>query len=264
MRPYPLLTILFLTCLYILPGCEKDNDDPNKPVMNLSIDNVTGKSGKEIELTVDMTIPDGFKELLITKGVNLAPDNAYGVKSVTPVAGTDKQYRYEFSYKLSPDEVDKLVGFNFKLTDNAGRTVEKDLTVNTTAGPAQIIFTRKWLLKSKFHESGSPAVETIENCEKDNVFTYNRDSTINLNYGALACGLDGLNVYDTWYLSEDEKTFTQIYHALFNPSSITTEKYNVRSITREKLVLDIVLDLSWLGAPYTDKEVFVYTFEAQP
>lgn len=264
MRPYPLLALLLITCLYVLPGCEKDSEDPNKPVMSLSTESVTGKSGKTIELTVDMTIPDGFKELLITKGVNLAPDNAFGVQSVTPVSAGDKKFQYAFSYLLSPDEVDKLVGFNFKLTDNAGRSVEKDLTVNTTAGPAQIIFTRKWLLKSKFHESGSPAVETIEDCEKDNVFTYKRDSTIALNYGTKACGLDGLNVYDTWYLSEDEKTFTQIYHALFNPSSITTEKYNIRSLSNEKLVMDIVLDLSWLGAPYTDHEVFVYTFEAQP
>src|SRR5262245_16685525 len=122
MRPYPLLTILFLTCLYILPGCEKDNDDPNKPVMTLSVENVTDKSGRTLDLNVDMTIPDGFKELIITKGVNLAADNVYGVKSVTPVSTGDKQFRYEFSYVLSPDEVDKLVGFNFKLVDNAGRS----------------------------------------------------------------------------------------------------------------------------------------------
>lgn len=262
MRPFPHLTILFLTCLYILPGCEKDSDDPNIPVMNLSIDNVTGKSGKTLELTVNMTIPDGFKELFITKGVNLVPDKAYGTKSVQPTSTGNNQYSFTFSYMLSPDEVDKLVGFNFRLLDNAGRAVEKDLTVNTTAGPAQIIFSRKWLLKSKFHETGTPPVEDIKPCEKDDVYTWRRDSTINLNFGASACMYDGFSVYDEWYLSDDEKTFTQIYHDAFNASKITVEKYNVRSITREKLVMDIVLDLTIFGL--TDHEVFVYTFEAQP
>lgn len=264
MRPYPLLTTLLLFSLYLLPGCTKDNDDPNIPVMKLSIDNVTGKSGKLLELTVEMSIPGGFKELLISKGINLQPDNVFGIKSVTPVSGGENKYSYTFTYTLSPDEVDKLVGFNFKLTDNQGRAVEKDLTVNTTAGPAQIIFTHKWLLKSKFHESGSPAVETITDCEKDDVYLWKRDSTITLNYGASACTFDGFNVYDKWTLSADEKVFTQVYHSLFNPAAITTEKYNVRSVTKDRLVMDIVLDLSWLGAPYTDHETFVYTFDAVP
>ncbi|WP_315823996.1 hypothetical protein [Paraflavitalea speifideaquila] len=48
--------------------------------MKLSSDNITGKSGKLIETTINITIPDGFKELAITKGVNLVPDNVYGTK----------------------------------------------------------------------------------------------------------------------------------------------------------------------------------------
>ncbi len=264
MRPYPLLTTLLIASLYFLSACHKNSDDPNAPAMSLSTENVTGKSGKLIELTVDLSVPDGFKELLISKGVNLQPDNTYGIKSVTPVSAGGTNYKYEFTYLLSPDEVDKLVGFNFKLTDNKGRSVEKDLTVNTTTSAAQIIFSHKWLLKSKFQETASPPVETITDCEKDDVYNWKRDSTISINYGTKACAFDGFNVYDKWTLSDDEKTFTQKYHSLFNPSAITIETYNVRSVSKDRLVMDIVLDLSWLGPPYTDKEKFVYTFDAVP
>lgn len=259
MRPYSLLSCLLLACLYILPGCDKDSDDPNKPVMSLSTDKVAGKSGQDISVTLSITIPDGFKELVITKGVNLQPDNVFGVRSVTPVATGDHTYEYVFEYTLSPDETDKLVGFNFRLTDNQGRSVEKDLTVNTTPGPAEIIFTRKWLLTSKFWESAG--AEDIKDCEKDDVYTYNRDSTMSLGYGASACSLDGLNIYDHWELSEDEKTLTMEYYNVFNPAQRTIERYNVRSISTERIVMDITLDLSVFGL--SDQEVFVYTLEAR-
>ena len=260
MRLYS-LPILLASCLLAFAGCKKDAD-PNIAVMKLSTDEVNGKSDNVIQVTLDMTIPRGFKTLEISKGVNLQPDADYGVKNVTPADLGSNKFRYVFYYTLQQNEIDKLVGFNFKLTDNSGRSVEKDLTVNTVANPAEIIYKRKWLLKSILRETATPAEETIKPCEKDNVFTWKKDSTISLNYGASACDLDGLNVYDKWYLENNDKTFVQVYHALFNPSSITTEKYNVRSITNDKLVMDIVLDLSWLGAPYTDKEKFVYTFES--
>ncbi|NML21720.1 hypothetical protein HHL16_12590 [Pseudoflavitalea sp. G-6-1-2] len=260
MRPYS-LTILLATCLFTFAGCKKDAD-PNIPVITLSTEEISGKSDNVIEVTVDMTIPDGWKSLEISKGVNLKPDANF--KPVLPSIADlgENKYRYIFYYTLQQNEIDKLVGFNFKLTDKKERVVEKDLTVNTVANPAEIIYKRKWLLKSILRETASPAEETIKPCEKDNVFTWKKDSTINLYYGTSACDFDGLNVYDKWRLEDNDKTFVQEYYALFNPSSRTVEKYNVRSITNDKLVMDIVLDLSWLGPPYTDKEKFVYTFES--
>lgn len=264
MRPYSILIAFIVPLLLSVSSCKKDTDDPNKPVITLSDDNVTGKSGREIEIILNMTIPNGFKELLLSKSVNLEPDQNYGVVSVTPVSAGTNIYQYTFHYTLDPDEVDKLVGFNFKLTDNNGLSVEKDLTVNTTASGAQIIYTHKWVLKSKFWESASPASETIEDCEKDNLYQWNRDSTVTIAYGTSACTFDGFNVYDKWTLSDDETTFTQVYHALFDPSNVTVESYKIRSITKDRLIMEIVLDLSVFGPPYTDHEVFVYTYDAAP
>jgi len=257
--------IVAFFCFFMMTGCKKDNKDLSLPVLKLSSDFLTGKSQKKIEVTVDITAPDGFNTLVISKAINLKTDSAYGVngvQSVTPQSTGTNTYRYTFSYVLSPDEVDKLVGFNYKLTDKRGRQVEKDLTVNTVASAAQNIFQHTWALTSKLWTSVSPATETIKDCEKDDRYQWHRDSTIAITYGTSACTFDGFNVYDKWTLSDDEKVFTQIYHSVFDPTAITVEKYNVQSITKDRIVMSILVDLSPFGPPYTDHEVFVYTFDA--
>ena len=93
------------------------------------------------------------------------------------------------------------------------------------------------------------------------MFPFNVDRPISINYGSNPCTLDGLKIYDKWVVSDDEKTFTQIYHSVFNPAQITTEVYNIESLTTDKWVMDIALDLSVFGL--SDHEVFVYTFQAQ-
>ncbi len=53
--------------------------------------------------------------------------------------------------------------------------------------------------------SVNPNVEDIKDCDKDNIFKWNRDSTYTVQFGTSACQFDGFNVFDTWELSEDEK-----------------------------------------------------------
>lgn len=267
MLPRKYLTIVLLAFMALAGACKKDSADPAIPSLKLVPEQVTGKAGRLIETTLSITAPNGVKDLVIYKTINLQRDNSYGgsgTLTAAPVSVGGDNYEYQFSYELSPDEVDKLVGFNFRLTDAKGLAAEKDLTVNTVTSGQQIIFSRKWKLVSKLWTSISPATEMIEDCEKDNEFTWNRDSTISIAYGTSGCTFDGFNVYDQWTLSEDEKTFTQVYHSLFDPSNITTEVYKVRSISRDRLVMEILVDLSVFGPPYTDKEVFVYTYEPIP
>lgn len=267
MLPRNYFFTLLLGLLVIASGCEKDEADPNMPVLRLVPDNVTGKAGRTVEATLFITAPNGVKDVVVYKTVNLQRDNSFGgsgTVTAVPVSTGENQYEYHFSYELKGDEVDKLVGFNFRFTDAKGLAVEKDLTVNTTTSAQQIIYSRKWKLISKMWTSISPATEMIEQCEKDDIYSWNRDSTMSINYGASGCTFDGFNVYDKWTISEDEKSFTQVYHSLFDPSNITTEVYKVRSVSRDRLVMEILVDLSVFGPPYTDKEVFVYTFEPAP
>ena len=252
--------LLFGLLAITFAGCDKDDTDPNIPLLRLTPDNVTGKSGRDIEATLSITAPNGAKDVAIYKTINLKKDAEYGTVTVTPVDLGNNQYEYKFNYQLSPDEVDSLVGFNFRFTDAKGVAAEKDLTVNTTTSGQQIIYSRNWKLISRMWTSVTPNVEDIKDCDKDNIFTWNRDSTYTVQFGASACQFDGFNVFDTWELSEDEKTFKQVYHSLFDPSNITVEEYRVRTLTRDKLEMEIFVDLSVFGPPYTDKEVFVYTF----
>ena len=250
----------FICFAIVLASCKKDTTDPNLPILKLHPVNVTGKSGQQVLDTLDIQAPYGAKTLVISKTINLVADSAFGVITVTPESIGNNLYRYIFAYTYQPEEVDKLVGINFHFEDEKGNAAEKDLTVNTTASGAQIIYSHKWKLTSKLWTTVDPIAENEQDCEKDNFFMYHRDSTITVDYGTQACLFDGFNVYDKWTLSEDEKTFTQTYHSVFDSTKTTTEVYNVQSLTKDKWVMDIALDLTAFGL--TDHEVFVYTYES--
>jgi hypothetical protein len=261
MKRISIISCAAVSVFLFVAGCKKDSADPNLPGMKLTPVTVTGKSGQQVQASLDIVAPYGVSKLLITKTINLVPDTAFGTLSVTPESTGDNTYHYTFTYTYQPEEVDKLVGINFHLEDPKGNVAEKDLTVNTTASGAQIIYSHKWKLVSKLWTTAVPPAESINDCEKDNTYFYNRDSTINVDYGVTACLFDGFNIYDKWTLSDDEKTFTQTYHSVFDTTKVTTEVYNVESLTSDKWVMDIALDLSAFG--YGDHEVFVYTYQAE-
>lgn len=251
------LAVIALACVIIV-SCKKDTADPNLPVLRLHPVNVTGKSGQVILDTLDIVAPYGAKTLVLSKTINLVADENFGTQTVTPTNTGTNTYQYIFSYTYQPEEVDKLVGINFHFEDSKGNVAEKDLTVNTTASGAQIIYSHKWKLVSKLWTTVDPVTESIQDCEKDNIFHYNRDSTMSIDYGGSGCLFDGFNIFDKWTLSADEKTFTDVYHSVFDTTKITTEVYNVESLTKDKWVMDIALDLSAFGL--SDHEVFIYTY----
>lgn len=265
MRSFNFLTILALLCLLSLASCKKDKADPNMPVLSLTPDNVTAKSGRTIEATLSIHAPNGAGKVKMYKTINLQRDNSFGgsgTMEITPDDLGSNNYKYVFTYQLEGDEVDKLVGINFRFEDGKGLAAEKDLTVNTTTSGQQIMYSRNWKLLSRMHTSVTPAVEDMKDCEKDNIFTWREDSTYTVNFGASACTFDGFNVFDRWELSEDEKTLTQEYYSLFDPSNRTIETYTVKTLNREKLVLEQLIDLTIFGL--SDKEVFLSTYEPVP
>lgn len=258
-----LLKLIAMCLLAIISfnSCKKDKQDINKPVVALSTDSFTGKSGKPATVTVTISSPVGIKSLVITKGVNLQQDMAFGENgtlNVVPETAGQKSWDYTFTYQLRPEEVDKLVGFNFKVIDVSGAEAEKDLTVNTTVSGAQILATYKWNLKSKFDETLNAA--DFKDCEKDDYYTFNADGTLQYGYGASACDFDGFNAYTGWTLSDDEKVLTITYASIFDPSKVTVDKYNVRALSKDRLILDIAYDLTIFGL--SDHEVYVFTYDA--
>lgn len=265
MRPFNFITAFSLLGLIMLASCEKEKTDPNTPVLKLTPDNVTGKSGRTVEATLYISSPSGPGTVSLYKTINLQRDNSFGGSgtiTAIPVSVGGNNYEYHFSYQLLGDEVDKLVGINFRFEDNEGRAAEKDLTLNTTTSGQQIMYSRQWNLKSRMWTSVTPAVQDMQDCEKDNIFIWRADSTYTVNFGTLPCTFDGFNVFDRWELSPDEKTLTQEYYSIFDPSNRTRETYTVRSLSRDRIVLEQLIDLTVFGL--SDKEVFVSTFEPAP
>jgi hypothetical protein len=265
MRPTNFLISIFLISVTAMVSCSKEKTDPNMPVLRLTPDNITGKSGRTVEATLYIHAPNGAGTIAMYKTVNLERDNSFGgtgTLTAEPVSTGDDNYEYHFSYQLQGDEVDKLVGINFRFEDAKGVAVEKDLTLNTTTSGQQIMYSRRWKLISRMWTSITPPAEDMQPCESDNIFIWRADSTYTVQFGTSACTFDGFNVFDRWQLSEDEKTLTQEYYSLFDPSNRTTETYTVRTLNRDKLVLEQLIDLTVFGL--SDKEVFVSTYEPLP
>jgi hypothetical protein len=257
-----LFTLLTFAAAFIFSACEKEDQiDPNQPTITLSSDKFTGKSGQELVITVNVSAPNGLTALLINKGVNLRTDSSFGTNGQMKIAASGSSFQYVFKYILSPEEVDKLVGFNFRVEDSKGLASEKDFTLNTTVSGAQLLCTYRWTLKSKVWQKTVPE-ENINECEKDDSYLFNRDSTMSINYGTSACTFDGFNAYEKWTLTPDEKTLTITYHSVFDVSKITNDKYTVISLTKDKLVMSIAYDLTVFGL--SDNEVFTFTYEASP
>lgn len=249
--------ILVLLALFIAGGCEKEKNAAGLQ-LTLTPEKVIGKSGRDT--TVILKAPAGvtIKSLVITKSINLVPDNSFGTDGRIEVTPASAQgFEYSFTYTFKDTEVDKLVGIHFKVTDAGGQVSEKDLTVNTTVSGAQLLYSYQWNFKSILRTTANPSEENIKECEKDDFYTFSKDSSMAKGYGLSACDFDGFNVYYNWELTEDEKTLALRYKNAFT-GAVTTEVYAVKTLTKDKLELEILLDLSWLGL--TDKEKFVYTF----
>ncbi len=55
-----------------------------------------------------------------------------------------------------------------------------------------------------------------------------------------------------------KRIFKQVYHSLFDPANITVEEYRVRTLTRDKLEMEILLILSVFG-PLTPIKKYLFT-----
>lgn len=219
-------------------------------------------TGQETKVTASH--PAGLKSLSITKTVNLAVDTDYGTNGVLTVSpsGTD----YLFAYTPVESDLDQLVGFTFRAEGNDGTTLTSDLTLVVTLSPRDNLPKRKWLFVSKIWVDQGNA-EDIRTCETDNYIYFNADGTVTNDYGSNTaagdCAFDGFNVYDSWELSEDGKTFTMVYHNLFNPAQITTDVYRVKTLTVDRLEIEIDIDLSWLDPTLSTEETFIYSYKAE-
>jgi hypothetical protein len=276
MKIYLRYSLIVFTAFLI--SCEEDYEtDADDPAILLthSVEQIKAPgrgqyklrtlSGDEMEVVAHLASIAPLKSLTITKTVNLIVDAGYGTNGVLTVDPSTVNGDFLFQYTPSEADVDQLVGFTFRAEGTNGTQITSDLELAVTLSPRDNLPRRKWLWKSKIWVDGGNAPDMKE-CEKDNYFLFNSDKTMSLNFGAntgsAGCDFDGFNVYDTWSLSEDEKIFTMIYHSIFSPDVPTTETYRVKTLTTEKLELEIDYDLTVFGLG--PEETYLFEFVALP
>jgi hypothetical protein len=222
------------------------------------------QSGYETSVTANVASSQ-LKSLTITKTINLEKDGSFGAGGSINVDLSTFASAYVFTYLPPTEEVDQLVGFTFQGEYKDGSVLTSDLRLAVTLSPRDNLPRRKWLFTSKIWVDNDNA-QDIKECEKDNYDYFNADGSMTIDYGTLTnvpgCDFDWANIYDGWELSEDEKFFTMYHHAWNTPDIIQTEVFRVKTLTTEKLELEIDFDLSWLGL--STEETFVYQYTAYP
>lgn len=268
----------FFVSLIVFASCEPDEQGPEDYYDNdgfevaLSAERTLGhgqyraraESGDTVNVELLVESSEPLSTLIITKTVNLEIDSTFGTSGSKSIDLSGAVFEYDFTYTTDTTDIDQLVGFTFEVANAVGEVEVSDLNLIVTLSPRDNLPRRRWALTSILHVNEGNA-EVINECEKDNSFLLNADSTMVMDYGmdtgAGACAFDGFNVYTKWYLSADESTFTWEYYGIFSPDNTVVESFEVETLTTEELGLSLTVDLTVFGLGI---ETFLYIYEATP
>lgn len=273
-RHWKLYVLAIASAILFLNSCEDDyTSDAGDRGLPLSVQNINikapGKGQYRLEkrlveglalITADLSSFDAVSSFTITKRTNGAIDNTFGTGGVLTVTPSSA---YDFNYTLSDGDVDQLVTFTF-LAAHSGGVAASDLTLKVSLTPRENIPRKKWVWTSRLWVDNANS-QDLKECEKDNYYLFNADSTVTVNYGvntgAGDCVFDGFTIYDKWYLTADEKFFIIKKHGLFDPTEVV-DTFRMKTFTTEMLEMEIDIDLTVFGL--TADETFLYQYVAQP
>lgn len=266
-----------LTALAIFSGCSEEEDQPDHSIdITLSAEGLEPsspgeyryrvESGNEVIVNASVQSVAALSNLVITKTVNNIIDPTYGTNGTTTVDVSGNEANFDFAYTPSVDDVDQLVGFNFKGTNSNGAMQEIDLQLVVTLSPIDNLPRRRWLLTSVFHVNRDE--EAIKDCEKDNSMLLNEDGSMVFDFGQDTaqgdCAFDGFTVYDKWYITEEDgvQYFNREGYGIFAPETIVVDTYKIVGLTTEKIEMEQTMDLSDFGE--STEETFIFTYVATP
>ena len=270
------ITLGIAALMVCVLSCKDDYEsDAGDPQLPLSADGVSLKApGKgqyriatnlvdgQAVITVDLTKLASVSSLSVTKYVDGTLDETFGTGGTQTISapGNDS---YDYEYTLLDSDLDRLVVLSFKASDGS-KVLVSDLSLTVSLTPRENIPRKKWQWTSRLWVTGGNA-QDLKQCEADNYFLFNADSTITVNYGADTgagdCLFDGFTVYDKWWLTADDKYFIIQSHGLFDPT-VKTDSNVVKTLSVPLLEWQIGIDLSVFGLG-TDEQ-FLYQYTAQP
>ncbi|GJM33858.1 MAG: hypothetical protein DHS20C18_28590 [Saprospiraceae bacterium] len=256
---------LLLASIFTFSSCGED-DTQTAPIITLSNTSFTGKVGETASTTVTADIAGEFQELRITKFLGTDIDDTYGTNGTLTVTAA---LPYTFDYVLNEEGAETPVRFRFVVVDKGGQTDEGNFVITTELTLSYVLLRFNWRWEAKIGKAyaADPEEDNIEECEKDNVFTFNEDGSMSIDYGALTgigggtCDFDGLQPYVSYEISADESLLTLTKDDAFNPGNFTTEEYTIVEYSLTDLRTTTLVDLTGFGGIEYD---WTYTFKAVP
>ena len=179
-------------------------DDPPVPVapeLTISPTTYTGDIGDQVAVTVNGELDGEFEVLRVTKFVGTEQDMDFGTNGVVEVTSG---LPHTFNYTLETDGLTEPIRLNFEVEDSNGLTDSEDLIIQTDASREQLLTSFNWRWAGQEIEGES----TIRECETDNVWSFDSNGDVSLDYGAMtgtgggSCDFDGTHIYPGWRMND--------------------------------------------------------------
>ena len=252
------LKALSLTVMFTLvfTSCGDDDAPPVAPVITIDNATFTGDLGELATAIISGTLEGDFVVMEIRKFIGTDPDDTWGTGGVMEVT---TGLPYTFSYELGADGIENPIRFNFLVEDSNGLTGETNFIITTDASRRQLLTTFNWRYSSLIWED-DPTVESILECEEDNVFNFEEDGTMGVDYGALtgsgggSCDFDGFLIHTGWAMNEAQDTLQWFRADAFTLEPQDTVTYSITEFDQMQWVAD---ETNLFG-------VFAYTYTAVP
>lgn len=263
---FSMIALLAFAAIGIMTTSSSCTKEYAAPVVTLSSDSFTGKIGEVASTTVDATIEAEYKELKITKYIGTDVDASYGTDGTMTVTAS---LPYTLDYTLAEEGAETPIRFQFQVYDKEDQVGEANFVVTTELTYDYVLTAFNWRWDTKVGKvfEADPVTDLIEDCEKDNVFIFNADGSMSIDYGALTgegggtCDFDGLNPYVFWELNADNTVLTLTKDNAFDPGNYTYEVYNIVSFSLTDFEATSTVDLTAFGGVEYD---WTFTFKAEP
>jgi hypothetical protein len=197
-----LVFIILAITSFTIVSCNNDDEDPAPVAPVLSIDKTTytGDIDDQVTVNVTGTLDGNFNVLRIRKFIGTDQDMTFGTNGVMEVTSG---LPYTFTYTLGIDGLTEPIRINFEVEDSNGLTDDKNLVIVTEASREQLLTSFDWRWASQEFEGE----QTLQDCEADNVWSFEDNGDVSLDYGALtgsgggSCDFDGSLIHTGWRMN---------------------------------------------------------------
>jgi hypothetical protein len=238
----------------LIASCSDDDEDFDAPTINLSITEITAAPGDDVSVTVTTTTDAGFQSLVVKKlweGV-AQDDETLTTAPTTPIV-----------YTVTEEDADHVVTLNFTVTDQKGKTAEKELVITVELTPRQLLLKYNWNLSQELWKDNSNSNE-ISDVYNDDVYRFNDDGTYDKSIGAK---VDDFS--DVWfkhcYYDLNDNTLKLLMSRTGAFLDEVTDTLRITSISETEMRADVTYyDLDQLDEKYDAVEEFTKVFVAVP